>query len=111
MLNLIQDETHFQAPVRFNVLPTEFIDALQNSTTPDISNRHYFVASTGNTITDFKNGSAGQRITILGDGITVITNGARIATTTGANITLLANRLYSFVYFKTFILDKWVQEG
>jgi hypothetical protein len=51
------------------------------------------------TVTNFTGGLNGQTIYVIGDPDVTLENGANIKTSTGANLTLAANRAYTFVFF------------
>lgn len=94
------EEQIFNGPTQFNMLPKEFVETFTSGdTTPSVKNIRVWKCNTGVvTITDFDNGAEGQVIWLLGHANTTITHGTNIMTNTGANKTLAANRIYSFVH-------------
>jgi hypothetical protein len=51
------------------------------------------------TITNFAGGAEGQHMRVIGNANITIANGSTIKTSTGANVTMLANKIYSFTYY------------
>lgn len=99
------EEVYFEAPVHFLLLPTRIIGTFI-STTPNVGGTEVWKANNNGTITNFTGGAAGQSLKILGDGSTVIQNNVNIVTNTGADKTLLANKVYRFTLF-----DKWYEDA
>lgn len=94
------EEQIFNGPVQFNMLPKVFVGTFVSAdATPSVKNIPVWKCNTGVvTITDFDDGAEGQVIHLLGHTNTTITHGTNIMTNTGANKTLAANRIYSFVH-------------
>lgn len=72
------------------------------SATPDayetaLMDTSNFTAAT--TITNFAGGAEGQHMRVIGNANITIANGTSIKTSTGANVTMVANKIYSFTYF------------
>lgn len=102
MTTFVTEQTIFNAPTQFNVLPTKQGSKFPiGSVTPSVLNvENWTCINTGAiTITNFKNGSNYQSLKILGDGFTSIANNANIVTNTGAVKLLLANKVYRFTLF------------
>lgn len=99
MPNRIKRLSVFAAPILQLIEEIKFVDTLKGTTTPDISTRKVFKC--GNTaaitVTEFKNGTDGDVIYLLGESFTTIQNGTKIKTNTGANKLLAANKIYCFV--------------
>lgn len=91
------DEIIFDNATQFNTLPRKSLSTL-TSTTPDVANVEFFLTTGSLTITNFLQGSDCQRIHILGNGTTIISHNSNIKTNTGANKTLLADKIYRFTY-------------
>lgn len=72
-----------------------------NSATPSVAQGNFFIISNGSatTITNFTNGRAGQRITLLfGNTNTKIQNGSNIKLVGGQDITGQTNQILEFVF-------------
>lgn len=98
-----------QGPV-FAVLPEEWVGIFnKNSVTPNVSNvRVWKCANTlPIVIANFLAGSNGQRLHILGDGISTVAHNVNIKTNTGANKILLTEKIYCFTY----INNIWIEDA
>lgn len=98
----------FLTTVNFGRLPNKPVSRFGIGVlTPSVSNCEYWICGgTVVSITNFKDGSDGQNLHILGDGNTTIVNNANIITNTGANKLLTNNKIYRFTYLnKTWIED------
>lgn len=98
-----------QGPI-FTVLPEELLGTFEkNSVTPNVSNvRTWKCANTlPIVIANFIAGSDGQRLHILGDGITTVAHNVKIKTNTGANKILLTEKVYCFTY----IDNVWIEDA
>jgi hypothetical protein len=93
------------------VLDKEFVVTFKPAdSTPSVLNKRVFAA--GNTVptnvTYFDDGFDGQPISIAGDGFTtVVHNGAKIATNTGAPKLLAALKVYRFTRFN----KVWIEDA
>lgn len=111
----VKGEVHFEDMVQRDVLEKQYVQPMKGAT-PDVSNKRIFEgANTGAVnVTDFINGSLGQRLFIRGDGQMTIINSAIILTNTGANKLLAVNKVYKFTYFErivaTNVLHVWVED-
>jgi hypothetical protein len=106
----IVDNVEFASPVKFEELseaPLQLIP--RNSTTPSVLNllRFKFQNTAPVTVTNFIGGQEGQHIMVIGDGNTTITHGTRIFNTSGANLLLIDNRVYSYVFAQ----GVWREQG
>lgn len=63
--------------------------------TPDIDQYGDFVTADTTTYTDFDNPVSGQQIRIRAAHAAILTNGANIKTNTGANVTMVVNKIYT----------------
>ncbi len=93
------EPTTFNAPTRFNILPTQLPQKfVRSDTTPSVLNHEYWIANNigATTVTQFDDGSDCHELRILGDGFTTVANNANIKTNTGANKLLAANKVYRF---------------
>lgn len=84
----------------------------KNFATPSVKDLEHIITNNSipTTYTDFLNGRDGQPLNILAnDANTTIANNARIATNTGANKLLSANKVYRFHFFK--YVNKWVEDA
>lgn len=87
------------------VLDVHTFDTL-SGVIPDVSQREYWLShSAAETVTNFLNGQEGQHLYILGNGNTELTHGTSIFTSTGANKTLAADKMYHFICHD----DKWYE--
>jgi hypothetical protein len=102
MTKVFSEEVVFNAPSKFNMLPTKEVGTfVAGDTTPSVENVEFWKCQgTVVTITDFDNGATTQVIFVLGDGDTTISHNANIKTNTGANKLLAADRLYIFVHIE-----------
>lgn len=93
-------EVHFEDMVSRNVLEKRNIHRLLEAT-PNVLNREFFECANSSpiTVTDFLNGSPGQRLYILGDGNTTIEHGTFIFTSTGLDKLLAQFKVYCFTFF------------
>lgn len=101
-MKTINEATVFNAPVRFNIIPTQIAQKfVAGDTTPSVLNHEYWTANNVGavTVTNFDDGSVCQELRILGDGFTTIANNANIKTNTGANKLLAANKVYRLTNF------------
>ncbi len=109
MTKIIQEETIFDAPVQFNLIPRrEWVPFLAGDTTPSVRNFEFCVTkNTGAvTVTFFDDGTNTQELRIIGDGFTTIANNANIKTNTGAAKLLVANKIYRFsLYNRVWVED------
>jgi hypothetical protein len=97
-IRIEKDDIIFQGTTKNLILPLKNTGLLV-TTTPDIRDNEFWKASDGSAIVEFRFGAPAQRLHILGDGITTVTNSVFIKTITGGTITLLANRVYRFTFF------------
>jgi hypothetical protein len=91
-----------EAPRRDTVLPQEFIDILTpGMQNPSVANLKRLILKNKTPIllTNFSNGSQGQEIKVLGDGVTSVSHGGRIFNNTGNSKLLAANKVYTFTLF------------
>lgn len=87
----------FKGLIDFLILPTAYELSIKTQPTPRVSNIQVLIPMGAvNTITDFIGGADNQMLRILGDGVVIIANNFRIKTNTGANKTLLVNKVYTF---------------
>lgn len=108
MIKKVSEETHFEAPVTFTILPKQFVNPLLNSATPSVLNKNTLVGSGATiTVTNFLDGNPNDAINILGDGTTTVANNSHIKTNTGANKLLTANKVYHF----TLINNIWYEDA
>lgn len=105
MLDRIIEPTQFESTTRFLLLPSKNIVPL-TGTTPSVLNNEYFMAADSSTITDFLYGQPPQTIKILGNGTMIVANNTNIKTNTGANKTLVADKVYTFTLF-----DVWYEDS
>lgn len=110
----ISGEVHFEDVTSRSVLERQHVQPMIGDS-PNVLNRKIFRGENAAPINvvDFLNGSDGQRIYILGDGMMTITHGTFIFTNTGANKLLAANIVYKFTNFKipgTPISHMWVED-
>jgi len=106
----IVDNVEFASPVKFEELseaPLQLIPT--NSTTPSVLNllRFKFQNTVPITVTNFIGGQEGQHIMVIGDGNTTITHGTQIFNTSGANLLLVDNRVYSYLFAQ----GAWREQG
>lgn len=109
-MDTIRNETIFEAPTTFNVLPRVKHQKFEaTDTTPSVlNNKHWIANNTGAvTVTQFDDGAEAQEIAILGEGQTTVANNANIKTNTGANKLLAANKVYRFTRFNSI----WVEDA
>lgn len=97
----LKGEVHFEDMTSHDVLEKQYVSVMRGAT-PDVDNVRFFegINTAPVNVTDFLNGSQGQRIYIRGDGQMTIVNGTLIFTNTGANKLLAANIVYKFTYFE-----------
>jgi hypothetical protein len=97
----------FLNAVQYRLLPTKTISTLDSSPTPSVANCEFWICSNGAiTITNFLDGQICQRLFILGNSLTTISNNTNIKTNTGANKLLLTNKVYRFTLFNLI----WVED-
>lgn len=86
-----------EAPITELSLPKGFVRSL-SGVTPSVANARILLCKNAGatTVTDLTNGANGQRIHIIGDGNTTISNNAKIKTNTGANKLLTNGLVYRF---------------
>lgn len=96
----IKGEVNFEDMTSRNVLEKRNVQNMSGGT-PNVLNKSFLIGSNAAPIdvTDFLNGSPGQRLYILGDGQMTIVNGTFIYTNTGANKLLATNKVYRFTFF------------
>lgn len=107
-LKIFNENVQFDGNTKFTQLIETQVDKLDlANTTPVVTNITRFLAlNTGPiTVTNFLHGQSGQEIKILGDGYTTIAHNSSIATNTGANKLLAANKVYTFTLFA----NKWYE--
>lgn len=108
-------EVIIEAPATKLVLDKEFSDTFKAAdATPSAKNLTRF--KTGNTVannvTYFDDGQEGQQINVLGDGFTtVVHDTTKIATSTGANKLLSANKVYRFTLYKIGADLVWIEDA
>lgn len=107
-INRLAEEIVIDAPADFKQLPKVYVGRMSGAT-PSVKNITRFkgVNTGAVTVTQFKNGSDGQTIRIVGDGQMTITNGANIKTNTGANKLLAVNKCYVFTLFS----NVWIEDA
>src|SRR4051812_5439390 len=88
-------------------LPAQFVNKfISADATPSVMDCvNHECHATIVTITQFDDGQDGQTIKLLGKATTTIANNANIATNTGANKVLAANKVYTFTRFNS----KWIE--
>lgn len=71
--------------------------------TPDTTGTTFYIPTDGSpvTITNFLGGVPGKRLQVLGNAQVTIQQGTGLKTSTGANKTLVANRMYEFKYYNS----------
>jgi hypothetical protein len=109
-MKLEDEEVFFNNVVSFRVLPKSPVDKFQlTDTTPSVKNCENWICQNvaGVVVTNFDDGAVGQKINILGDGFTTISNNAFIKTNTGANKLLAVNKIYRFHNFNNI----WVEDA
>jgi len=97
----IRHERFIEATETRTVLDKRLVAHLKkSSTTPDVKNVEYWHAkNTGAiSITKFLNGQEGQHLYILGDSQTTLVHGTGIDTIAGANLLMLTDKMYHFIY-------------
>jgi hypothetical protein len=104
------EDVEFLSQVRFNVHPIVQVDTFfTGDTTPDVSNRVVFRSPGGaTTVTNFRLGTQGQTIKILGNGNLTISNvdGFIKHSTGGPTKILGADAIYTF----TLVDGVWYEE-
>jgi hypothetical protein len=95
------EDVIFTGQVTHMKLPIVYVNKLQpGDTTPDVANlTSHKAGGSAVAVTNFRNGQQGQRISILGDGVTTIQNGSNIKTNKGADKLLATNTVYRFTFF------------
>lgn len=101
----ITRETIIEAQQTRLVLDKKTFDTLVG-VIPEVSQREYWLShSSATTVTNFLGGQEGHHLYILGNGNTELTHGTNIFTSTGANKTLAADKMYHFICHD----DKWYE--
>lgn len=96
-VNVEERKIIFKNVLDFLIAPTKYGTKVLVDATPKVSNIHFLLPqAVANTITNLIGGAQYQELAILGDGVVVINNNANIKTNTGANKTLLVNKVYTF---------------
>ncbi len=99
MTKTYNEPVEFESEVRHKVLPHVFVDKLQpSSAEPSVQNVTVFLAGgIAVTILNFRNGQEGQRIDILGDGLTTVQDNADISNLGGINNLLVVDTIYTYI--------------
>lgn len=86
---------------QFGILPEDVWTISKSVATPNVENTEFlaFANTSAFTVTDFRRGSNGQTLRILGDSFTVISHGARIKNVGEISHILLANVVYLYVLY------------
>lgn len=107
----IQGEFQVQNKSDWQTLPTPNVIHAADGVV-DVSNINLVIPITNCTITDFKNGVAGQTIRVLGTGTTSTISGANIQRQSADP--LVADRIYMFTYIEYLspggtLKNKWIE--
>lgn len=114
MADIQQGDANVKQSIDVNLrVNKRFVSLMKkNFATPSVKDLEHIITnnSLATTYTNFLNGRDGQPLNILAnDANTTIANNANIATNTGANKLLSANKVYRFHYFK--LINKWVEDA
>jgi hypothetical protein len=101
MPKFVDEQTVFNTPIVFGVLPRKNIDRIpEGLATPKVANIEVLTAENiaPTTVTAFQKGSDGQSISIRGDGFTTIEHNTVVKTNTGSDKLLNPDLIYRFTY-------------
>jgi hypothetical protein len=93
-----QDQVRFESAVEFLQVPIRRPTKLVG-TSPNVFGNEFWIANNNGTIVKFVGGVEGQRLHILGDGLTTIANNVVIKTSIATNKLLSANVVYRFTQY------------
>lgn len=109
-MKIEQDDVTFRGSVQFLNLPKNPSSILKAISIPVVSNLSLVICSGSIiNITNFKGGSEGQMLRVLGDGKTTIKNNTHIATSIAGDKLLIKDVIYTFTYIDS--LQKWFESA
>lgn len=107
MLSRVQNEQVIEAPQTKLSLDKKFV-LVTSSADIDVTNIEFIRCTGSASISALRNGQPGQVLKILGNGTTTLAHGARIKTSSGVNLILEADKVYTLTMFDN---DIWYEDA